>query len=136
MDCLFCKIIKKEISARIIYEDNSVIGFLDINPQAPGHTIVIPKDHVENILELTPKKIGPFFDAVQKITNNLKKGLSPDGFTIGINQGEASGQTIPHLHVHIMPRFQNDGGGSLHCVVNNPPKRNLDEIARKIHGIS
>ena len=132
MNCLFCKIINKEIPAEIIYEDSEAIAVLDVHPRAPGHTMVLPKVHAENILDLPDEKIEGIFKAVKKVTELLNKSLKPDGFTIGINHGKVSGQTIDHLHIHIMPRWFNDGGGSVHDVVNNPPKENLEEIVKKI----
>ena len=132
MDCLFCKIASKEISSQKIYEDTNVFAFLDIQPRAPGHCMVIPKSHAEDILGLDENKIAPLFSAVKKITGALQRALSPDGFTIGINHGKASGQAIDHLHVHIMPRYYDDKGGSLHTVVDNPPKESLEEIRDRI----
>lgn len=132
MDCLFCKISRGEIPADVIYEDERVLVFLDIHPIAPGHTMVIPKRHAENILDLGKEDIGPIFEAVKKLTGVLNNALNPQGFTIGINHGKVSGQTIDHLHVHIIPRFDEDGGGSLHSVVNNPPEMPLKEIKKKI----
>ncbi|OGM90646.1 hypothetical protein A3A20_00880 [Candidatus Wolfebacteria bacterium RIFCSPLOWO2_01_FULL_45_19] len=132
MDCLFCKISRREISAEIIYEDNDTMAFLDINPRAPGHTVVIPKQHAENILELTAGAVEPLFLTVKKVTAMLKKAFEPDGFTIGINHGKASGQAVDHLHVHIFSRWRDDGGGSVHSVVDNPPKESLEEIALKL----
>jgi len=131
-DCLFCKIISKEQAAQVIYEDDAVVAVLDIFPRAIGHAVVIPKRHAETILELDSKEIGPVFDGVRKITQILKDKLHPDGFTIGINHGKVSGQAIDHLHIHIIPRFLGDQGGSIHTVVNNPPKKSLEEIAKKI----
>lgn len=135
-DCLFCKIINKEVSGKIIYEDEDTIAVLDVFPRAPGHAMVIPKVHAENILELPDDKVGPVFETVKKMTAKIKKALNPDGFTIGINHGKVSVQAINHLHVHILPRWENDGGGSVHSVVNNPPKESLDEILKKIKQIS
>lgn len=128
MDCLFCKIAKKEIAAEVIYEDKETMAFLDIQPRAPGHTIVISKVHSENILDLNNENIGPTFLTVKKITGILKNALEADGFTIGINHGRVSGQAVDHLHIHIIPRFKNDGGHSIHSVVNNPPTENLAQI--------
>ncbi len=132
MDCLFCKIINKEIPAYLIYEDNDAVGILDVQPVASGHSMIIPKFHSENILDFPNDKIGAVFSAVKKITEILDKSFSPDGFTIGINHGKASGQAIGHLHIHIIPRFKNDKGGSIHSVVNNPPTQSLEEIKFKI----
>jgi histidine triad (HIT) family protein len=132
MDCLFCKIAAKEIPTSIVYEDDATLGILDVHPRSPGHTMVIPKAHAENILDLPPEAVGPVFTAVKKVTSLLQKSLQPDGFTIGVNHGRVSGQTVDHLHIHIMPRWNDDGGGSIHSVVNNPPQESLEEIRTKI----
>lgn len=130
--CLFCKIANKEISAKIIYEDENATAVLDVNPRSPGHSMVLPKNHAENILELPDDEVKGVFQAVKNVTALFKNKLNPDGFTIGINHGKASGQAVEHLHVHIIPRWKNDGGNSIHCVVENPPKESLDEIFKKI----
>lgn len=132
MNCLFCKIINKEIPAEIIYEDEEVLAILDIQPRTPGHSMVLPKTHAGNILDLRDEKIEGVFLGVKKVVGLLGKSLKPDGFTIGINHGKVSGQTIEHLHIHIMPRWFDDGGGSIHDVVNNSPKESLEEIKKKI----
>lgn len=131
-DCLFCKITSKEIPSEVIYEDDSAFAILDIHPIAPGHTMVLSKKHRETILDLNDDELAPIFSAVRNVTKLLQEVFAPDGFTIGINQGKASGQTIDHLHVHIIPRFRNDGGGSIHSVVDNQPKETIREIAERI----
>lgn len=118
--------------AHLIYEDDDAIGILDVKPVAPGHTMVIPKFHGENILDFPDGKIGTIFLAVKKVTEMLNKSLRPDGFTIGINHGKISGQAIDHLHIHIIPRFKGDKGGSIHSAVNNPPTQSLEDIKSKI----
>lgn len=132
MDCLFCKIVKKEIPAEIIYEDEKTLAILDITPRSPGHTMVLSKFHSETMLDLPEKEIEPLFSAVKKVTELIEKSLKPEGFTIGINHGKISGQVIDHLHIHIIPRFKNDGGSSIHSVVNNPSKKSLKEIKSEI----
>ncbi len=127
-DCFFCKVINKEVPLWDIYEDESALVILDIHPKSPGHVMVLPKVHAETILELPDGEIEGVFRAVKKTTELLNKSLAPDGFTIGINHGKVSGQTVGHLHIHVIPRWFNDGGGSVHDVVNNPPKESLDEI--------
>jgi len=120
------------MGAEIIYEDENAVGVLDIHPRSPGHVMALPKFHAENILDLPDEKIEGVFSAVKKITDILKKTFNPDGFTIGINHGKASGQAVDHLHIHIMPRWHGDNGSSIHGVVNNPSKESLEEIAKKI----
>lgn len=132
MDCLFCKIARKEFGSAVVYEDGDVLAFLDIHPRAPGHTMVIAKTHSETLLDVPDEAIAPLFKGVKTVTAMLQKALKPDGFTIGINHGKVSGQVIDHLHVHIIPRFKEDGGGSIHSVVSNPPSETLEEIAAKI----
>ncbi len=134
-NCLFCKIIKKEISAEVIYEDSASMAILDVNPRSPGHAMILPKSHAENILDLADEEIGDVFKAVKKVTVILSESLKPDGFTIGINHGKVSEQAIDHLHIHVLPRWLGDGGGSIHSVVDNPPKETLKEIKNKIINI-
>jgi histidine triad (HIT) family protein len=130
-DCVFCKIIKKEIpSDSVIYENDDAIALLDINPIAPGHALVIPKVHAENVLNLPDGKIDGVFAAVKKVSEMLQKSLNPDGFTYGIN--DRIGQTVWHLHILIIPRHKGDGGTSIHQVVSNKPKESLAEIKAKI----
>ena len=132
MNCIFCKIAAGEILSEKVYEDEHAFAFLDIEPRVPGHTMVILKKHAENILEVPQEDIGPYFTAVQRVVGMVKKALSPDGFTLGINHGKVSGQTVDHLHFHIMPRWKDDGGRSIHSVVSNPPKEDLKTIGEKI----
>jgi histidine triad (HIT) family protein len=131
-ECLFCKIADKKIKAVTLYENDHVLAFLDVMPRAVGHTLVIPKIHVPNILELPDAEIEPMFAAVKHVAGMLSLSLRPDGITIGANQGRASGQEVDHLHVHLMPRWHNDHGHSIQSVVDAPPKEPLEEIAAKI----
>ncbi len=132
MDCIFCKIASKEIPADILYEDANAFAILDIHPRAPGHVMVIPKVHAPTLLDLAEGEVGPVFTAVKKMAARLAEVLRPDGFTIGINHGDASGQTVKHLHIHILPRFEGDKGGSVHSVVNNPGAEDLRELAKRL----
>lgn len=117
-----------------VYEDDDTMAFLDTNPSAPGHTIVIPKYHKSNILELDEHELVAVFKTVQKVTEKIRKNMKPDGFNIGINHGNVAGQRIPHFHVHIIPRFKDDKGGMIQMVVSNKPKEDLAAIASKIRG--
>ena len=114
--------------ALVVYEDDHALGFLDVTPRAPGHVIVIPKVHMPTVLALSDPELTPLFLAVKKVDELLSRTLKPDGMTIGINQGKASGQEVGHLHVHLMPRWHGDGGGATQSVVHNAPKESLDEI--------
>lgn len=133
MDCLFCKIISKEIEAYIVYENADAVAMLDVHPRALGHTMVLPKEHAPTLLDLAADRVGPVFQAAQTVARKLKRVLECDGLTIGINQGRASGQMVDHLHIHVIPRWHGDGGGSIHAVVNNPSRESLDVIARRLN---
>jgi len=132
MDCLFCKIARREFPASIIYEDMHAVAFLDIDPRSMGHTVVIPKRHAETILDLYGGDVGTVFSAVRETVTILKQKLAPDGFTIGINHGITAGQSISHFHLHIIPRYIGDKGGSMHTVVTNSPTETVDKTFAKI----
>lgn len=133
--CLFCEIINKKISSQIVFENDRTLGILDVQPIAPGHTLVLPKDHAENILDMESKSAALFFEDVREVVGIINSSLSPDGFTLGINHGKASGQAVDHLHFHIIPRWKDDKGRSLHGVVDNKTDESLEEIAEKIKNI-
>jgi len=135
-DCIFCKIVKKEIPAEIVYEDEHVLAFLDIQPRAPGHTMVIPKEHAPDLLALEASLIGPTFEAVRLVAQKISRALNPEGMIYGINQGQIAGHAgVNHLHVHILPRFPGDDGGPIQIVVNNPPVEDVKSIAEKIRRV-
>jgi histidine triad (HIT) family protein len=130
-DCLFCKIAKKEIKSMIVKETNLSLAFLDIKPLTPGHTLVIPKRHRKSFSDLKNDEILDFYKVIKNVMNTLRKKLKVESFTLGVNDGRHAGQTISHLHFHIIPRYPEDKGGSIHSIVNFPPE-NLEEIYDKI----
>lgn len=134
-ECIFCRIVDGDIPARVVYEDDDVLAFLDANPLAPGHTLVIPKEHYED-LEATPAEDGEMtFAAVHYLTPIVKEAVDAAGSNIGVNDGEVAGQEVDHLHVHIIPRFEGDGGGPIHNVAGERPELSddkLDDIANTI----
>ena len=130
--CLFCRIAKKEITGWVIAEDDVTMAFLDIRPRASGHTLVIPKIHVQNILETTPETLGPLWVFVRSVTAQLQRTLHPDGFTIGINQGASAGQAIDHLHIHVIPRWHGDKGKSIPEVVESNASETVEALYKKI----
>ncbi|MBI1729279.1 HIT family protein [Candidatus Acetothermia bacterium] len=129
-DCIFCKIVRGEIPSHKILEDENSFAFLDIHPLADGHTMIIPKDHIERFEDVPPVQLGKLFESVQRVTKSLKNSLKAPAVTIGINNGHAAGQVVPHLHIHVIPRFENDGGGSVHSIVKISPTRSLEEVVR------
>lgn len=109
MPSIFSKIIAREIPARIVYEDDRVIAFLDINPVNPGHTLVVPKNEQTDLLASSEEDIMSVLLAIRKLAPAIVKAVGAEGFNIVTNTGEASGQRVFHTHFHIIPRFPNDG---------------------------
>ena len=130
-DCVFCKIADKEADATVVYEDPHTMAFLDIHPLNPGHTLVIPKKHYSNMLEMPSEEAGRVFASVSKVMKGVQKASAADGISIGQSNGRAASQEIFHMHVHIIPRFN-------HEMMSGFPNRKetyraeLDEIGRKI----
>lgn len=129
-DCIFCKIARKEIPAHLVYEDQEVLAFLDVKPHAKGHTVVIPKEHGVTVFDYTDKQLRELMVALRKTMNRIKEVLSPDGFNVGWNHNIAGGQVVPHLHLHIFPRYNGDGGGSMHSIVKNPGNKSVEEVGK------
>lgn len=100
-DCIFCKIAKKEISSKILYEDDQIIATMDINPKKNGHTLIIPKNHYEDYTKLTEEILNYIMKKVQTIASNICKKLNCDGYSLVINYGSL--QEIKHFHLHILP---------------------------------
>ena len=109
VNCIFCKIIKGEIPCTKVYEDDKILAFLDINPVNPGHTLIIPKKHSETILDTDEEMLKSIMAVTKKLSSVIIKAVKADGFEVCINNKKAAGQIVPHLHMHIMPRFNNDG---------------------------
>ena len=108
-DCVFCKIVKGEIPATKVYEDDSIISFLDIYPANKGHTLVVTKEHFETLLDLPDELLAKLTDVTKKVAEGVVRGLRTDGFNILMNNKKVSGQLVPHTHFHIIPRFEGDG---------------------------
>jgi histidine triad (HIT) family protein len=126
-ECIFCKIVKGEIPSYKIYEDKDFYAFLDIMPRNPGHTLVIPKQHYRWVWDVP--NIGKYYEVVQKVARALKEEFKTD-FVVSMVFGEE----IPHAHVWVVPRFQNDGhGGAINLmIVKQMPKEQMEEISKKL----
>ena len=107
-DCVFCAIAAGEIPSFKVYEDDLVLAYLDINPFAKGHTLVIPKVHAAGLLDADDAMLADVIVRVKRVASHLKEALGCDGFHILQNNGEAAGQTVRHLHFHIVPRWTGD----------------------------
>lgn len=110
-DCIFCKIAAKEIPAGIIHEDESCVAFLDVNPLAEGHILVIPREHRVSPVDMSPAECGALFSAVPKLGRALIEVTGAEGFNVLLNSGRVSGQVVMHAHVHLIPRRSDDGLG-------------------------
>lgn len=108
-NCVFCKIISGEFSSRKIYENEHVFAFLDIAKDVDGHILVVPKKHVKNILDCDEETLKYLMNAVQKISKHLVDVCGYDGVNLLNASDESAGQTVPHFHVHIIPRKNGDG---------------------------
>jgi len=108
-DCLFCKIINGEVPSEKVYEDDKFFAFLDINPVTPGHTLVVPKKHSYNVLDTDEDVLCELGRILKKISKAVTSGMGIESFNLNQNNGEISGQVIPHLHWHVIPRYADDG---------------------------
>ena len=127
-DCIFCSIVAGDIPARTVYETDDVLAFLDANPLAEGHTLVIPKGHATHVGDLDEAAAAALFAAVTELTPRVRSTVGADAANVGINDGEAAGQEVPHAHVHIIPRFEGDGGAPIHAVGGERPDLSDDEL--------
>lgn len=107
--CVFCKIINNEIPCYKVYEDDKVLAFLDVKPVNPGHTLVIPKTHYQNLEEISEDDLSSLMIAVKKVGKLLKEKLNVIGYNVHENNDLIAGQAVPHIHFHIIPRVEGDG---------------------------
>ena len=107
-NCIFCKIVQKDIPGKIIYEDDVCLAFLDLSQTTDGHTLVIPKKHYKNILEVNDVTLTHLIVVTKKLANKIVKNLNANGVNILTNANEIAGQTVMHFHIHIIPRYNQD----------------------------
>ncbi|HEX3253574.1 MAG TPA: HIT family protein [Pyrinomonadaceae bacterium] len=106
-NCLFCRIVSGEIPATLVYEDKNAVAFLDHRPLFHGHTLLVPRTHVETLTDLPHTLIGPFFEAAQSLARAVEFAMNAEGTFVAMNNRVS--QSVPHLHVHIVPRRKKDG---------------------------
>jgi histidine triad (HIT) family protein len=106
-NCLFCRIVSGDLAATVVYEDANSIAFLDHRPLFPGHTLLVPREHVETLGDLARPLVGPFFEAAQLLSRAVELALEAEGTFVAMNNRVS--QSVPHLHVHIVPRRRKDG---------------------------
>ncbi len=128
-DCIFCKIVAGEIPSRTIHEDDLFKVILDLDPATKGHALIIPKNHFDDIYDLGDEEAKNVFSLAKKLTREMTDKLHADGFNIVQNDGEVAGQTVLHFHLHLIPRYENDGNEERlmwnHC---GATAEDLDEV--------
>jgi len=132
MACVFCRIVAGEIPAEVVAREPEVVAFLDTHPLADGHVLVVPRAHVALLEDLEPAAADALLRAVVRLARPVREALGAAGTTIGVNNGEATGQTIDHIHVHIVPRWESDGAGSIHTIFPRRTRRSLPEVGAAI----
>jgi histidine triad (HIT) family protein len=136
MSCIFCRIVAGEIPAEVVAREPEVVAFLDVEPLADGHVLVVPRAHAACVEDLTPAAADVLFRTVRRLAGPVREALGAAGTTIGVNNGEATGQTIPHVHVHIVPRWPDDGAGSVHTIFPRGTRRPIAEVGTAIRQVA
>ncbi len=138
VDCPFCNIASGQSPASIVYEDETVLAFMDLNPASIGHALVVPRKHWENMYEIPEKTLAEIAPIVKRVCVAVKKTVDAEGITILQLNGKAAGQIVMHFHIHVIPRFSNDaisqgpGAMTMPQGFNKPDRRHLDEMAKRI----
>ena len=136
--CPFCRIASGKAPASIVYEDATVLAFMDLNPANVGHTLVVPREHWENIYEVPEKVLAEIITVVKRVSAAVKKTVGAEGISVLQLNGMVAGQSVMHIHFHVIPRFRGDplskaiGAMMGHQGFEKPEGRDLDETARKI----
>lgn len=126
--CIFCRIVAGEIPSRTVNETETTLAFLDVNPLARGHTLVVPRAHRSRLQDLSDREAEGLWSAVQTLVPAVEGAVDADATTLGVNNGPASGQEVPHVHVHLVPRFEGDGGAPIHGVAGRRPSLSDDDL--------
>src|SRR5262249_33997191 len=137
-DCVFCKILSGELEVSMVYQDDSCSAFMDIQPINPGHTIVVPNRHASNLAELDEKEGATTCRAAQRLAAAWRKsGVKCEGVNFLLADGEAAGQEVFHVHLHVLPRYVGDGFGIEFGpnYANKPERQELNEIADRIRNV-
>jgi len=126
LDCIFCKIIKKEIPAKIIFETEKSLAFMDAFPLTKGHSLIVTKTHYEKVQDISKEDNADLFETVRRTISKVDKITGAT--LLAVHNGIQSGQEIPHVHVHLIPRSSEDSAGPVHSMFSNPPKLSDKEI--------
>ena len=130
-DCIFCKIASGDIPSRTIYEDEEFRVILDLAPATKGHALVLPKNHAANLYELAEEQAAKVLPVVKKVATLMKEKLACEGLNLVQNNGEVAGQTVEHFHIHVIPRYADDGQ-QINWVPGESSQEELEAIRKQI----
>lgn len=130
-DCVFCRIVARAVPASVVHEDDLTLAFMDLGQVNPGHVLVALKDHADDVFALDDAQAAAVFRAAARVARAARAAFAPDGLSIFQANGAAGGQTVFHFHLHVLPRWENDGM-ALAWPVKNPPREKLDAYAALI----
>jgi len=130
-NCVFCRIVAREIPATVVHEDEHTLAFMDLGQVNPGHVLVAVRAHAENLYGLNDAQAGAVLRAAARVARAIRDAFGPEGLSVYQANGKAAGQTVFHYHVHLVPRYEGDGM-ALTWPVTNPPREKLEEAAAKI----
>ena len=130
-NCIFCKIANGEIPSKTLYEDADFRVILDLGPATEGHALILPKEHAANLYELSEEQASKALVVAKKMAVQMREKLGCDGLNVVQNNGEAAGQTVSHFHIHVIPRYENDGQ-KINWVPGAPSQEELEAVCRKI----
>ncbi|AIF83828.1 HIT family hydrolase, diadenosine tetraphosphate hydrolase [Candidatus Nitrososphaera evergladensis SR1] len=130
--CIFCSIIAGELPSAQVYKDEDLLVIMDKYPINPGHTLVIPVKHHNTLLDMPPAEVAKLYAAIPRIAKAVVDVVSADGFNVGQNNGIAANQIIPHVHVHIVPRFADDSPDGKWPARRVAPEEELEKMAQKV----
>ena len=130
-DCVFCKIVAKQIPAAVVHEDPDTLAFMDIGQVNPGHVLVALKAHAENVFALEDAQAAAVFRTVARVARGIRAAFAPQGLSVYQANGKPAGKTVFHFHIHLVPRHDGDGM-NLTWPVKNPPREKLEDYAAKI----
>ena len=130
-DCVFCRIVARQIPATVVHEDGQTLAFMDIGQVNPGHVLVALKAHAENLYALDEAQAAAVFRTTARVARAIRAAFAPEGLSVYQANGKSAGQTVFHFHIHLVPRHEGDGM-SLAWPVKNPPREKLEEYASRI----
>lgn len=130
-DCIFCKIAAGEIPSKTLYEDGQFRVILDLGPATKGHALILPKEHAANLYELPEETTAEAMKLAKRMAVLLRDKLHCDGLNLIQNNGEVAGQTVSHFHLHLIPRYQEDGQ-KINWVPSNPTQEELEAVRKEI----